>query len=329
MLGIDLGSNTLRAVEMDKQFNKKAQFEFIIAAAKNLEYSGEIGEEAIKKLKNAVEILSKKYDLSSANAVATAAFRKARNTKEIFANLYDEFGIIFHLIDAKTEAKLSVLGMQTALKKLGINGNFAFCDLGGASCEFSFAKQYASFNFGIISFYEKNKAEFDSIKHSRGVKRNKKYIHCLKKFKDKKLKLHFLLNDARLKFLAFKAFDEVGALKKALKASKRKYIVLNSGVPTTLLALKLGLNYENYDANQINAKSLCAKDFLHYGIQLWHMNEKNAEIAVGKTRKNYLVAGCFLLFALFEKHKLIIIDEGLREGVCIDAITKKKLNKID
>ncbi|EAL4112295.1 exopolyphosphatase, partial [Campylobacter jejuni] len=111
MLGIDLGSNTLRAVQMDEKLNKLKEYEFVIGAAKNLNQSGEISKEAIQRLKNALSILAKEQDLSKARAVATAAFRKASNTNEIFAHLKEEFGIDFKLIDAKSEAKISVLGM--------------------------------------------------------------------------------------------------------------------------------------------------------------------------------------------------------------------------
>lgn len=41
MLGIDLGSNTLRAVQMDEKLNKLKEYEFVIGAAKNLNQSGE------------------------------------------------------------------------------------------------------------------------------------------------------------------------------------------------------------------------------------------------------------------------------------------------
>lgn len=45
--------------------------------------------------------------------------------------------------------------MQSGLRRLKIWGEFAYCDLGGASCELSFGKSFKSFDFGIISFYEK------------------------------------------------------------------------------------------------------------------------------------------------------------------------------
>ncbi|HEB9308444.1 TPA: Ppx/GppA family phosphatase [Campylobacter coli] len=316
MLGIDLGSNTLRAVFINEKFEKLDEYEFIIGSAKNLDKTGKISDEAIEKLRNALQEIAKKYDLSQAKAAATAAFRKASNTSEIFTRLKQEFQIDFKVIDAKSEAKISVLGMKMGLLNLGLNLDCGYCDLGGASCEFSFRENFQSFDFGIISFYEKCKIK-RSVNSFSFKKILQKYPDFPYKFKDKKLKIHFLIHDNFLKTMAFEAFKQSNELKKMLKQSKMKNIVLNSGVPTALAALKKGLNYEKYNAKKINGSRLNVNDFLNFGQRLWHMDEKRASFWVGNTRKNYLVAGCFLLFSIFEREKLIVIDEGLREGLCM------------
>jgi len=324
-LGIDLGSNTLRAVIMDCDFQKFDEFEFIIGAAKQLSKTGKISQEALISLKNALKIIGKKYPLKNALAYATAAFRKANNTKEIFQELKEEFDINFKVIDPKTEAKLSVLGMKMALRKLGNVKENAYIDLGGASCELSFRDVFKSYDFGIISFYEKtqNFSPFNTQAIAKKFLNKKPYF--LKKLKDKKLKLHFLIKDKELLNIAFKAFDEVWALKKQLKAFGIKNIVVNSGVPTSLCAFKLGLDYENYEAKKINGRKLNPQEFLDFALKLWNMPESQAQILVGSMRKKYLCAGCLLFFALFEKHKIVVVDEGLREGI----IFAKALNLLD
>lgn len=308
MLGIDLGSNTLRAVKMSENLEKLEEYEFVIGAARNLTQSGMIGKEAIERLKNALKELGKKHDLSQAKAVATAAFRKASNTNLIFNELEEEFDIRFILISPQTEAKLSVLGMKSGLLALNLHKEFGFCDLGGASCELSFRKNFLSFDFGIISFYEK-------FKYQKKGKCLKTLPHF--KTKDKKLQIQTLIKDEKLRSLAFKAFEEVKDIKRALKAQRIKRVVLNSGVPTTLGAFKLGLAYKNYNAKKVNGMRIFTWDFLKFALRLWYMREDEAEFWVGKMRKNYLIGGALLLFALFDKEELIIIDEGLREGVCV------------
>ncbi|MBT0741335.1 Ppx/GppA family phosphatase [Campylobacter lari] len=311
MLGIDMGSNTLRAVLMDENFNKLKSEEFIIGAAKNMQ-NDIISDEAIERIFSALKILKEKnYDLSQAKAVATAAFRKAKNTEFIFEKIQKEFKLDVKLIDAKTEAKLSILGMQERLKALKLfRKDLNYCDLGGASCEISNDKFSKSYDFGIISFYEK--MHFKAIKPSAYVKFFKKYPQNLMRIKDEKLKIHLSPYPAHLKQLALKAFN----LSKNIKL-KGNFFILNSGVPTTLCAYKQNIKYKDYLEESVNGKILKRKDFFDFALKIWNLEQEKAKIYLGENRKKYLIAGSMILFALFNKQKLIVIDDGVREGVCI------------
>ncbi|EAK9856583.1 Ppx/GppA family phosphatase [Campylobacter lari] len=311
MLGIDMGSNTLRAVLMDENFNKLKSEEFIIGAAKNMQ-NDTISDEAIERIFNALKILKEKnYDLSQAKAVATAAFRKAKNTEFIFEKIQKEFKLDIKLIDAKTEAKLSILGMQERLKALKLfRKDLNYCDLGGASCEISNEKFSKSYDFGIISFYER--MHFKAIKPSAYVRFFKKYPQNLTRIKDEKLKIHLSPYPAHLKQLALKAFN----LSKDIKL-KGNFFILNSGVPTTLCAYKQNIKYKDYLEESVNGKILKRKDFFDFALKIWNLEQEKAKIYLGENRKKYLIAGSMILFALFNKQKLIVIDDGVREGVCI------------
>ncbi|HEC1746298.1 Ppx/GppA family phosphatase [Campylobacter lari] len=311
MLGIDMGSNTLRAVLMDENFNKLKSEEFIIGAAKNMQ-NDIISDEAIERIFSALKILKEKnYDLSQAKAVATAAFRKAKNTEFIFEKIQKEFKLDVKLIDAKTEAKLSILGMQERLKALKLfRKDLNYCDLGGASCEISNEKFSKSYDFGIISFYER--MHFKAIKPSAYVRFFKKYPQNLMRIKDEKLKIHLSPYPTHLKQLALKAFD----LSKDIKL-KGNFFILNSGVPTTLCAYKQNIKYKDYLEESVNGKILKRKDFFEFALKIWNLEQEKAKIYLGENRKKYLIAGSMILFALFDKQKLIVIDDGVREGVCI------------
>ncbi|MCV3402498.1 Ppx/GppA family phosphatase [Campylobacter sp. IFREMER_LSEM_CL2090] len=311
MLGIDMGSNTLRAVLMDENFNKLKSEEFIIGAAKNMQ-NDTISDEAIERIFSALKILKEKnYNLSQAKAVATAAFRKAKNTKLIFEKIQKEFKLDIKLIDAKTEAKLSVLGMQERLKALKLfRKDLNYCDLGGASCEISNDKFSKSYDFGIISFYER--MHFKAIKPNAYVSFFKKYPQNLVRIKDEKLKIHLSPYPAHLKQLALKAFN----LSKDIKL-KGNFFILNSGVPTTLCAYKQNIKYKDYLEESVNGKILKRKDFFDFALKIWNLEQEKAKIYLGENRKKYLIAGSMILFALFNKQKLIVIDDGVREGVCI------------
>ncbi|WP_257905843.1 Ppx/GppA family phosphatase [Campylobacter lari] len=311
MLGIDMGSNTLRAVLMDENFNKLKSEEFIIGAAKNMQ-NDIISDEAIERIFSALKILKEKnYDLNQAKAVATAAFRKAKNTEFIFEKIQKEFKLDVKLIDAKTEAKLSILGMQERLKALKLfRKDLNYCDLGGASCEISNEKFSKSYDFGIISFYER--MHFKAIKPSAYVRFFKKYPQNLARIKDEKLKIHLSPYPAHLKQLALKAFN----LSKNIKL-KGNFFILNSGVPTTLCAYKQNIKYKDYLEESVNGKILKRKDFFDFALKIWNLEQEKAKIYLGENRKKYLIAGSMILFALFNKQKLIVIDDGVREGVCI------------
>ncbi|MCV3336416.1 MULTISPECIES: Ppx/GppA family phosphatase [unclassified Campylobacter] len=311
MLGIDMGSNTLRAVLMDENFNKLKSEEFIIGTAKNMQ-NDTISDEAIERIFSALKILKEKnYNLSQAKAVATAAFRKAKNTEFIFEKIQKEFKLDIKLIDAKTEAKLSILGMQERLKALKLfRKDLNYCDLGGASCEISNEKFSKSYDFGIISFYER--MHFKAIKSSAYVRFFKKYPQNLAHIKDEKLKIHLSPYPAHLKQLALKAFN----LSKDIKL-KGNFFILNSGVPTTLCAYKQNIKYKDYLEESVNGKILKRKDFFDFALKIWNLEQEKAKIYLGENRKKYLIAGSMILFALFNKQKLIVIDDGVREGVCI------------
>lgn len=306
-----MGSNTLRAVLMDENFNKLKSEEFIIGTAKNMQ-NDTISDEAIERIFSALKILKEKnYNLSQAKAVATAAFRKAKNTEFIFEKIQKEFKLDIKLIDAKTEAKLSILGMQERLKALKLfRKDLNYCDLGGASCEISNEKFSKSYDFGIISFYER--MHFKAIKSSAYVRFFKKYPQNLAHIKDEKLKIHLSPYPAHLKQLALKAFN----LSKDIKL-KGNFFILNSGVPTTLCAYKQNIKYKDYLEESVNGKILKRKDFFDFALKIWNLEQEKAKIYLGENRKKYLIAGSMILFALFNKQKLIVIDDGVREGVCI------------
>lgn len=357
MLGIDLGSNTLRYCVLDENLKKLQEGEFIIGAAKGLEKTGLIGTEALSRLKNALLAMKNAgLSLENARAGATAAFRKAHNTEAIFSELKNEFGVHFSLISSSDEARLSILGMDAGLKSLNLQSlEKGYCDLGGASCELSFKGLFKSFDFGIISFYEKAKGfELRGFKSFDFSKMLKKFPKFAFKLKDKKLKLSLLIKDKNLLQIAFVAFDEVALARRFVatfrnsckktsqnsfknslsKASKNsfknsfknakpcpRFFVLNSGVPTALVALKKGLNLQTYTSLKINGARLKTSDFLHFALKLAKMSELEAAPQIGKARKNHLIAGCFLFYALFDKERFIVIDEGLREGLCIEALS--------
>ena len=260
VIAIDLGSNTFRVALIKKEqngFGNEQIYEKIVGAARGLNESGKIGLEAKNGLFEAIAEAKSKFDFAKFKcvAVATEAFRVASNSEEIFSEIREKFGINFHIIDGQAEAKLTFLGVQNALRKLGINDKFS-----------------------IITFYERFKA------------------------------LDLMQENAKIYTKEAREF---------LTSLNNRLIVLTSGVPTTIAALKLGLNYESYDPKKVSGYELKNDDLTWFVNELLKMDDKSADLAVGRSRKYPLIAGTLLLKELLsgQKAKFIVIDDGLREGV--------------
>ena len=292
VIAIDLGSNTFRVALIKKEqngFSNEQIYEKIVGAAKGLNESGKIGLEAKNRLFEAIAEAKSKFDFAKFKcvAVATEAFRVASNSEEIFSEIREKFGINFHLISGKAEAELTFLGVQNAFKKLGINENFSVIDIGGASSEIGEDGNFMSFKFGIITFFEKFKT-LDLMQENAKI----------------------YTKDAR----------------EFLNSLKNRFIVLTSGVPTTIAALRLGLNYEkNYDPKKVNGFELRDDDLAWFVNELLKMDDKSADLAVGRNRKYSLIAGTLLLEELLsgQEVKFLVIDDGLREGVGVAYLQGK------
>lgn len=291
VIAIDLGSNTFRVALVKKEqngFSNEQIYEKIVGAARGLNESGKIADESKNRLFEAIAEAKNKFDFDKFKcaAVATEAFRVASNSDEIFSEIREKFGINFHIISGKAEAKLTFLGVQNAFKKLGINENFSIIDIGGASSEIGEDGNFMSFKFGIITFFEKFKT-LDLMQENA----------------------KFYTKDAR----------------EFLNSLKNRFIVLTSGVPTTIAALQLGLNYENYDPKKVNGFELKNDDLAWFVNELLKMDDKSADVAVGRSRKYPLIAGTLLLEELLSEQeaKFLVIDDGLREGVGVAYLQGK------
>lgn len=291
VIAIDLGSNTFRVALVKKEqngFSNEQIYEKIVGAARGLNESGKIADESKNRLFEAIAEAKSKFDFDKFTcvAVATEAFRVASNSEEIFSEIRYKFGINFHLINGKAEAKLTFLGVQNAFKKLGISENFSIIDIGGASSEIGEDGNFMSFKFGIITFFEKFKT-LDLMQEN----------------------VKIYTKDAR----------------EFLNSLRNRFIVLTSGVPTTITALRLGLNYENYDPKKVNGFELRDDDLTWFVGELLKMDDKSADLAVGRNRKYPLIAGTLLLEELLgeQEAKFLVIDDGLREGVGVAYLQGK------
>ncbi len=285
---IDLGSNSFRVLSYNCETNSSVgEFEKTVGTADGLSSSGNISDAALKRvieaIKESIDIL--KYDPNSAVAVTTQAMRAASNSIEILKAIQTQTGVNFKIIDGGKEAELTLLAMQYALKRENIDSEkFVLLDIGGGSTE--------------LIIYNNGDTNIKSFSFG---------IVTLTQSKDKQNDLNDFEKDI-LEFIEGYDFNEFS-------------FVATAGTPTTIAALKHGLEYATYDKNIVNGTLLSKEDIESLQKEMNLLSKDELIKKVGSGRDDYIDTGVEI-FKLFYKtlHKdnSIVFDDGLREGVAID-----------
>ena len=292
MIGIDLGSNTIRIVQIDcKSDEKKAQFEKIIKTADKLVETGVISDEAIQRIINAIEEAKKTIDFNDKiKAVATEALRRAKNRDEVIKKIKEATGIEFEVISPEEEAKYTALAVENCLsKKCGLDArNFLLIDIGGGSTEIILKHKDVivskSYKVGIVTLTQKYKTpEAIKIAAKKEVAKMKSFIDML--------------------FMTYK---------------KPKIFAASSGTPTSVAALKLGMKYSTYDPDRVNCTSVTIEDVEFWMEKLLKMEMRKREELVGVGRGDLIVSGLMIfreVFKITKYRECVVCDDGVREGV--------------
>ena len=286
-IGIDLGSNSLRGVRMrvsgdvkkginGLEYTTLKTFDSNVRTAQDLENSGVICAEAVARI---VGNLFKMHEVlgivesDSIIALTTQAMRKARNREQVLQEIFQKSGIAFQVIDGAMEAKITALPPKIAMRSIGKKNHkfssdcFLLIDMGGASSEFivcgkdsngreiEFAR---SFEIGIVSA----KDRYVSLEQLR--ERSSEFLAPIVEF----------MGECRAK----------GAIP--------KFVVANSGTPTVVCALKLGL--QEYDAKAVFGQELTKKDFEDVLAQFLLMNAESQIALVGEFKADVVPYGIVL-----------------------------------
>ena len=296
IIAIDLGSNSLRFLKMNCE-TKEAVGEFhkMVKTADGLAKSGVISDAAKKRIVGAINEAKEQMDFSDAKvkAVTTEAIRQAKNGQYILDDIEVQTGIKFEVIDGDAEAKYALIAAQNRLKLLGIEPkSFMLADIGGASTELIFHygdKTFSkSFNVGIVTVTQSFKSLSD-IANAIPALMNPMKLFC----------------------------DEVYA-----KHGKVEMFVATAGTPTTLAALKHGMNYKTYDSEKIHGTVLTNRDLIELLSKLIHMSIKERGLAVGIGREELIASGVLIyeeIYTLSGFKESMVIDDGVREGVAYEG----------
>lgn len=299
MIAIDLGSNTLRVLEYDCQSSRqKAAFEKVVKTADGLAEHGIINDKSVTRIITAMKEAQSQIDFSTPpiKAVTTEAIRRASNADQVLAEIKKQTGVTFEIISGEEEARLTLLAVKHRLDKLKYaSDSFVLVDIGGGSTELIFHYEdeiiSKSFPIGIVTIAQ-SYGSLENIAQALSEEMFSMQMFCAQVY-DTKGKAH--------------AF------------------VATAGTPTTVAAMKLGFNYETYDASKINGTSLQKEELTFYLNKLLSMDFDARETAVGTGRSDLIAAGILIyekLYTILEFETCIVVDDGLREGVALEMCQK-------
>lgn len=300
MIACDLGSNTLRIVELECQTAKRIrEFERMVKTADGLHATGVISAQAVTRIIQALHDAAKIFDFNQKEyvAVTTAAMRMAANREEVLAKIAKETGVHFIMIDAKEEASLTHLAVSWRLKQLGYHDSFMLMDLGGASTEITIEEESKSFEIGIVTMAQKYQT-------AKGVEKNlKKELFPIQRYLQECYQ----------------------------RGGKPKLFVATAGTPTTIAAFREGLDYAHYDADKVNGTVLTLDDLDEALASLLSMASSERERWVGVGRDALIIAGVLIVKSIMIEAgftKMLVIDDGLREGVALQKCQEKTSSKM-
>jgi len=293
-----MGSNTIRAVKYDCKTGKKlATFEKIVKTADKTHAVGLINEEAKARVTAALEEMRTKLGQDNETiAVATAVYRKAKNANEFLKELEAKFNFKANIVDGETEALLTSFAVEDALVEAYQSADsFLLVDIGGGSTEIIFKKgdklTMESFDVGIVAMAQKYRGR-DALE--KGVK---KECFELKEF----------IRDTMYAFL------------------KPQIFCATAGTPTTIAALKMGMDYASYDGAKINGTLIGIDDVDKIFTKLLKISIDERSRLVGIGREDLIIAGILIFKEIFEAsgfRECRVFDDGLREGLAISVCKK-------
>jgi len=299
IIAIDLGSNSLRILKMNCETKERlGEFHKTVKTADGLAKTGKINNEAIARVIARLNEAKQELDFSDAKvkAVTTEAIRQAQNGLEALLTIEKETGVSFEVINGDTEAKYALRAVQNRLEILKQTPkSFMMVDIGGGSTEmlFYYGEKYfsKSFKVGIVTLTQK----FNTL--------------------DEIAKAIPLLMSEMKNY-----YDEV-----VQEHGEVELFVAIAGTPTTIAAMKKGMEYATYNAKKIHGTMLSQKDLSEQLEKLLIMSKEEKVKAVGVGRDDLIASGVLIydeLYKISNFKESMVIDDGIREGVAFDECMK-------
>lgn len=301
LAGIDIGTNTFRlliAEVNDNSLNELYSVRIITRLGEGVSVTGLLKEEAIKRGLKALKEFSNiiaGHKVEAVEAVATSAFRIAKNSGDFVKRAKDKTGIDMKIISEEEEAWKTFRGMKMGIE---VPESSLLVDIGGGSTEFIFSKNgeaifIRSLKLGVVylaDMYMKSDPPADD---------------------EKKQMRHAVL-------------QSLSSLEPQF--SEAKALIGTAGTITTIAAMSNGLTV--FERSKIHNRriSLQAVKDIFTAIS-GSTRKERAELypVLDPSRLDIIVPGAMVLLEIMMKFgfkETTVSDKGLREGILLDLYDK-------
>ncbi len=301
LAGIDIGTNTFRlliAEVTDKSLNELYSGRIITRLGEGVSVTGLLKEEAIKRGLEALKefssiIAGQKVD--AVEAVATSAFRVAKNSGDFVKRAKDETGIDLKIISEEEEAWKTFRGMKMRIE---VPESSLMVDIGGGSTEFILSKN------GEASFI-----------HS--LKLGVVYLTDMYMKSDPP-------DDDEKRQMRHAVLQALSSLEPQF--SEAKALIGTAGTITTIAAMAKGLTgFERARIHNTRISLASVKDIFTAISGSARKERAESYPALDSSRLDIIVPGAMILLEIMMKFgfkEITVSDNGLREGILLDLYDK-------
>ncbi len=291
---IEIGTNSLKLLvfKTDPLFEVVLDRTIITRMGEGYNQTGQISLRAVKRnieeIEECLKVI-KSYQCSDVSLYGTMIFRSARNSEDALNEIYQETGLVLHVITGDQEAEYSFLAAMDSFPSN--NEDILVIDTGGGSTEFIFGKNRKvgiakSIDVGAVTLTERFglDCEVDAT--------------TLQKCDD------FLFN----KFRDIKE-DFVP-----------RAIIGIGGTVTTLASIIQKL--ESYSVSRVHGSKVNLKDIIELEAELASKNieKRKSIIGLSPKRADIILGGILIVKSILKKYgvnEMLVCDHGLRYGLAL------------
>jgi exopolyphosphatase/guanosine-5'-triphosphate,3'-diphosphate pyrophosphatase len=318
---LDLGTNNCRlliATATGRGFRIVDAFSRIVRLGEGLGASGRLGEAAMERALQALQVCAERIarrGVSRVRAVATQACRVAANGPEFLEAVAARTGLRLDLITPREEAELAVLGCMDLVDRR--DEAALVIDVGGGSTELSWLDMRAAeANRGLRARRGRRPPVAAWCSASVGV------VTLAERFPEVRgdpAWRRAMVEAVKAELAAFSGADHLRGLFEA----GRGHIVGTSGAITSLAGVHLDLR--RYERRRVDGLWMTRQECERAAdrLALMPLEARAAQPCIGPDRADLVLAGAAILQAvqeLWPASRVRVADRGLREGLLLGLI---------